>query len=434
MALGEIKSLQIADGLVISAPAGAPLSASRLELVEAAAPATPPSGFLYLYTKTDGILYSKDDAGVERAYEASDADLTAIAALSGTGLIARTGAGTAATRSIAAGSSKITVSNPAGVAGDPTIDVVPGEILAQDLGGVLTLAKGGTGVNAASTTALFNAIDPLTTKGDILVNNGTNSVRRSVGLDGQVLTADSVDSTGLSWSSPLTNPMTGSGDLITGGVAGAATRLAHPGVNNRVVRSTSTTATGFGQIDDPAFFTTGAAAGASAIGIVTTSAQSFAGVKTFNDGIAVSSGGSTLSSYVAPTSWTPTLRGSGTAGTPTYTTQVGRYQRIGGVIYFMCKVVWTAISGSPTGNLIITGLPVTSVNTTGVDCALSVLYVNIDFQSTNLDTQLMAQVPQNSTTIEFYSSKDDAAATPILASTATTGTRQLFVTGMYFVA
>ena len=38
---------------------------TKLTFVEAAAPGTPPSGHVYLYAKTDGRLYSKDDAGVE---------------------------------------------------------------------------------------------------------------------------------------------------------------------------------------------------------------------------------------------------------------------------------------------------------------------------------------------------------------------------------
>ena len=52
-----------------------------------------------------------------------DADLTALAGLATTGLIARTGAGTAATRSVAVGGTAgLSVSNGDGVAGNPTIN------------------------------------------------------------------------------------------------------------------------------------------------------------------------------------------------------------------------------------------------------------------------------------------------------------------------
>lgn len=37
----------------------------HLEFAEAAAPGTPASGIVRIYAKTDGLLYSKDDAGVE---------------------------------------------------------------------------------------------------------------------------------------------------------------------------------------------------------------------------------------------------------------------------------------------------------------------------------------------------------------------------------
>lgn len=51
-----------------------------------------------------------------------DNDLTAIAALGSTGLIARTGAGTVATRTITAGTG-MTVTNGSGAAGNPTLDI-----------------------------------------------------------------------------------------------------------------------------------------------------------------------------------------------------------------------------------------------------------------------------------------------------------------------
>lgn len=72
------------------------------------------------------------------------------------------------------------------------------------------------------------AATPLTTKGDVLTF-GSAPDRLAVGTNGQVLTADSTQTDGIKWATPtagFANPMTTSGDLITGGVAGAAGRLA----------------------------------------------------------------------------------------------------------------------------------------------------------------------------------------------------------------
>ena len=55
--------------------------------------------------------------------------------------------------------------------------------------------------------------------------------------------------------------------------------------------------------------------------------------------------------------WTPVIIGETTAGTGTYTTQVGSYTKIGRFVFLSCTVAWTAHTG--TGNMSITGLPFT---------------------------------------------------------------------------
>jgi hypothetical protein len=64
--------------------------------------------------------------------------------------------------------------------------------------GTLPIANGGTGQVTA--LAGFNALSPLTTKGDLLTHNGTNNVRLAVGTDTYVLTADSAEATGVKWA------------------------------------------------------------------------------------------------------------------------------------------------------------------------------------------------------------------------------------------
>ena len=70
--------------------------------------------------------------------------------------------------------------------------------LSTGVTGTLPIANGGTG--QTTQTAAFDALSPLTTKGDLLVNNGTNDIRLSVGTNTHVLTADSAEPSGMKWA------------------------------------------------------------------------------------------------------------------------------------------------------------------------------------------------------------------------------------------
>ncbi len=69
------------------------------------------------------------------------------------------------------------------------------------------------------------SVSPLTTKGDIWVYSSTDT-RLPVGTNGQILSANSAQTTGLQWINALSNPMTSVGDVITGGASGVASRVA----------------------------------------------------------------------------------------------------------------------------------------------------------------------------------------------------------------
>lgn len=92
--------------------------------------------------------------------------------------------------------------------------------------------------------------------------------------------------------------------------------------------------------------------------VLTSGAQSVAGVKTFTDGISL--GNETLTVYDEG-DWTPALRfGTGTTGI-TYTTQTGKYTRIGNRVWIHCLITLSS-KGSSTGNADISGLPFTVAN------------------------------------------------------------------------
>ena len=97
---------------------------------------------------------------------------------------------------------------PNGSAGVPTFrTIVAADIptlnqnttgTASNVTGTVAIANGGTG--QTTQTAAFDALSPLTTKGDLIGHNGTNDVRIPVGTNGFVLTADSSAATGVAWA------------------------------------------------------------------------------------------------------------------------------------------------------------------------------------------------------------------------------------------
>ena len=134
----------------------------------------------------------------------NDADLTAIAALSSTGLIARTGSGTAAVRTITA-STGISVSNGDGVSGNPTVAV-----------STIPVANGGTNITSYTT-------------GDLLYASGSTTLAKLA----DVATGNALISGGVgvapSWGQiGLTTHVTGTLPVANGGTgATSLTGLAY---------------------------------------------------------------------------------------------------------------------------------------------------------------------------------------------------------------
>jgi hypothetical protein len=79
---------------------------------------------------------------------------------------------------------------------------------ASNVTGTVAIANGGTG--QTTQTAAFDALSPTTTKGDLIVSDGTDNVRQAVGANNYVLTADSTQATGIKWA-----PASGSGLTIS---------------------------------------------------------------------------------------------------------------------------------------------------------------------------------------------------------------------------
>lgn len=100
-------------------------------------------------------------------------------------------------RNVNAASTKITVSSDV-PNNEIDIDVSEANLTLDNIGGTLSISKGGTGQTAQ--TPAFDALAPATTKGDIVVYNGTDNIRLPVGTNTQVLTADSAEASGVKWA------------------------------------------------------------------------------------------------------------------------------------------------------------------------------------------------------------------------------------------
>ena len=120
--------------------------------------------------------------------------------------------------------------------------------------------------------------------------------------------------------------------------------------------------------------------------------------------------------------WTPVAVGSTSAGTATYTTQLGRYTKIGNRVFFNLRVSWTGHTG--TGDLLVSGLPFTSNSTTANHNPASIIGIGLDFSNT-----LAAYVLNNTSNITITSFATAAAVSNVAVDAAAT----LIITGSYGV-
>jgi hypothetical protein len=123
----------------------------------------------------------------------------------------------------------------------------------------------------------------------------------------------------------------------------------------------------------------------------------------------------TSTGYPSPIgTFTPTAVGTSSAGTGTYSIQLGRYKIIDKICYFNLRVVWSGHTG--TGDLKIGGLPVACKNLTNYFPAVTVNAENLTFPAGA--TAAIGGVVSATTTIELRGAGTALAPTPIALDTA----------------
>jgi hypothetical protein len=92
----------------------------------------------------------------------------------------------------------------------------------------------------------------------------------------------------------------------------------------------------------------------------------------------------TLDDYEEGT-WTPTIIGLSTAGTGTYTNQIGRYTKVGNQVTVWVRISWTAHTG--TGTMQVAGFPFAFANINNLAFSAAVGYVsNLALTAGNIAT------------------------------------------------
>lgn len=131
--------------------------------------------------------------------------------------------------------------------------------------------------------------------------------------------------------------------------------------------------------------------------------------------------------------FTPTFRGTGTAGTFTYNIQRGYYSRVGNKVDVVVNIGISAISVAPTGAIEITGLPFTAAATVP-----SIVYSLTFGAISQLDypagaLQILARIDAGSNYIRLMYSVDNAVIVNYPAASFTNANAALYISGTYFV-
>ncbi len=124
--------------------------------------------------------------------------------------------------------------------------------------------------------------------------------------------------------------------------------------------------------------------------------------------------------------WVPRIEGSTTAGVGTYTTQTGKYTKLGNVVFFQCYVYWTAHTG--TGWLRVYGLPYTALATTSAYGTATVEASAVALTAGNIPSAIV--IPNNS----FVAINQTPVGGGTTVSAPIDAAGELIISGHYFTS
>lgn len=209
------------------------------------------TGFGWKLLATTGSIDADTLDGIDSTgFQLTDVDLTALANITGLGIYVRTGTGSSETRTIVPGSTRISVSNGSGVSGNPSVDVIEANLDLNNISGVLTVAKGGTGTSTPPSSGGVVAgqaggyTSVVGSAGQVLVSAGVSLpvwTNQSVLSVGHSSTADSATSATSAGHASTADSATSAGSASTApwsGITSTPTTLAGYGITDALSTST----------------------------------------------------------------------------------------------------------------------------------------------------------------------------------------------------
>ena len=286
------------------------------------------------------------------------------------------------------------------------------------------------GVNAGGTAPSWqpSATSVLTTQGDLLYASAANTLARlGKNTTASRYLSNSGSSNNPAWAQvDLTNGVTGVLPVANGGtnassasitafnnITGYTASGATGTTSTNLVFSTSPSITTPTLVGDSTMSTGNLIQGTAGKGINFTANTAAAGMTT------------QLLSWYEEGTWTPTILFGGNNTGMTYGLQLGRYTRIGRLVYINCYV-YPSNKGSSTGAVTISGLPFTSSSTAGNAHALSVFLQTFTFGTSTNPT---ARIVTSSTSIQMYFMNAGTQAT--MQDTAVNVNSEFTITGFY---